>query len=103
MICARIGIAAVLSLAIVPAYAEIGRGPGPGKAYISVEGGAQSSDGAAVSAHGDLQTNVGVNPNTAGAGAVLVQPGFVGTVITTGVGDPAAGQIVTATSVGVEK
>ena len=50
MNCKIVGLAAVSTLLIAPAHAEIGRGPGPGKAYISVEGGYQNSDGPAVAA-----------------------------------------------------
>jgi hypothetical protein len=95
MNCKIIGLAAVSTLLIAPAHAEIGRGPGPGKAYISVEGGYQNSDGPAVAAHGDLETISDSNPSTAAAAGVLSRPDANTTIFATqAVG--VAGQVVRA-------
>ncbi len=92
------GLAAVSTMLVSPAHAEMGRGPGPGRAYISVEGGFQHNDGPAVASHGDIGTVDGFNPTTAGEAGVLSRPDGNFTAAATQV--DADGQIVRADNLG---
>jgi hypothetical protein len=98
MSCKTVGFAAISTLLIMPAHAEMGRGPGPGKAYISIEGGYQQSDGPAVASHGDLGTINGDNPTTASEAGVLSRPDGNTTALATQV--DADGQIIRADNTG---